>query len=64
MYRYKDYVFIYGDGKGKLYRGNHLLFKGNSQSGIFQFLHETNNALEVKQMFSKQLSGIKKIKKD
>jgi len=55
LYKYEDYVFIYDYGKGKLYRGNHLLFKGNSQSAISQFLHETNNALEVRQMFSKQL---------
>ena len=44
IHRYKDYVYIHNYGKGKLYKGNHLLFIGNAWSGILEFIHKTNNS--------------------
>ena len=55
VYEFKDYVYVHNYGEGKLYRGNHLIFKGNAWSGICQFLNATNNAPEVREMFKAQL---------
>ena len=55
VYQFKDYVYVHNQGKGKLYKGNHLIFKGNAWSGICQFLNSTNNAPEVREMFKAQL---------
>ncbi len=55
LHRYNEYVFVHDYGTSKLYRGEHLIFKGNAWSGILQFLQATNNAPEVRQMFRSQL---------
>lgn len=55
LHRYNEYVFVHDYGHAKLYKGDHLIFKGNAWSGILQFLTETNNAPEVRQMFRSQL---------
>ena len=43
-YRYKEYTFYHEYGKGKLFKGDTLLFKGNAWSGILQFINVSNNA--------------------
>ena len=55
VYEFKDYVYVHNHGKGKLYKGKQLIFKGNAWSGIIQFLNATNNAPEVREMFKAQL---------
>ncbi len=55
LYKYKDFVYDYDYGTGKLYRGNQLIFKGNGWSGILFFLSATKNAPEVRKMFKQQL---------
>ena len=55
VYEFKDYVYVHNYGEGKLYKGKHLIFKGNAWSGICQFLTYTNNAPEVRAMFKAQL---------
>jgi len=55
VYKYQDYTYVHDYGRGKLYKGDHLLFKGNAWSGILTFLQETNNAPEVQKMFQNQL---------
>ena len=62
VYEFKDYVYVHNYGEGKLYRGNHLIFKGNAWSGICQFLNATNNAPEVREMFKAQLEQREKPK--
>ena len=62
IHRYKDYVYIHNYGKGKLYKGNHLLFIGNAWSDILEFIHKTNNSQEVKDMFAKYFVQDKKTK--
>jgi len=47
----------------KLYKDRHLVFKGNSWSGIRIFLSETDNAPEVREMFKTQLGQRENIKK-
>jgi len=54
-YVYEDFVYDYDYGTGKLYKGNHLIFKGNGWSGILFFLSATKNAPEVRKMFQTQL---------
>ncbi len=54
-YVYKDFVYDYDYGTGKLYKGDHLIFKGNGWSGILFFLSATKNAPEVRAMFQQQL---------
>ena len=39
-----------------LYKDGLILFLGNSWSGILQFIQETDNAPEVKEMFKAQLA--------
>ena len=48
-------MYIHDYGKARLYKGNHLLCKGNAWSGILQFLEATDNAPEVREMFKQQL---------
>ena len=55
LHRYNEYVFVHDYGTAKLYKGDHLIFKGNAWSGILQFLTETDNAPEVRAMFRSQL---------
>ena len=55
LYKYKDFVYDYDYGTGKLYKGDRLIFKGNGWSGILFFLSATKNAPEVKAMFQQQL---------
>ena len=43
VYEYKDFVYIHDYGKARLYKGKHLLFKGNAWSGILMFLSNTNH---------------------
>ena len=62
VYEYNDFLYIHDYGKARLYKGNHLLFKGNAWSGIMQFLSETDNAPEVRAMFKAQLEQREKIK--
>ena len=54
-YRYKNFLFRNLDNKSVLYRDGLILFLGNSWSGILQFIQETDNAPEVKEMFRAQL---------
>jgi len=62
VYEFNDFLYIHDYGKARLYKGNHLLFKGNAWSGILQFLNETDNAPEVRAMFKAQLEQREKIK--
>jgi len=62
VYEYKDFVYIHEHGKARLYKGKHLLFKGNAWSGILMFLSNTNNAPEVREMFKAQLEQREKPK--
>ena len=62
VYEYKDFVYIHDYGKARLYKANHLLFKGNAWSGILMFLNHTDNAPEVRQMFKAQLEQREKPK--
>ena len=62
VYEFNDFLYIHDYGKARLYKGNHLLFKGNAWSGILQFLNETDNAPEVRAMFKAQLEHREKIK--
>ena len=43
VYKYKDFIYVHDYGKGKLYKGNHLLYKGNTWTGIGEFLKHTEN---------------------
>jgi len=61
-YVYKNFVYNNQDNKGTLYKDGKILFMGNSWSGIMQFLSETNNAPEVREMFKAQLEQREKIK--
>ena len=54
-YQYKNFLFRNLDNKSVLYKDGLILFLGNSWSGILQFIQETNNAPEVKEMFKAQL---------
>jgi|TARA_B100001094_G_scaffold178719_1_gene172853 hypothetical protein len=62
VYEYKDFVYIHDYGKARLYKANHLLFKGNAWSGILMFLSHTDNAPEVRKMFKAQLEQREKPK--
>lgn len=62
VYEYKDFVYIHDYGKARLYKANHLLFKGNAWSGILMFLSHTENAPEVRKMFKAQLEQREKPK--
>ena len=55
LYKFKDFVYDYDYGTGKLYKGDRLIFKGNGWSGILFFLSATKNAPEVRAMFQQQL---------
>lgn len=55
-YIHEDYVFEYDYNHGKLYKGDHLVFKGNGWSGIQFFLTLTNHAPEVQKLFHGQLT--------
>jgi len=55
VYRYNDFVYIHDYGKARLYKANHLLFKGNAWTGVLMFLSHTDNAPEVREMFKAQL---------
>ena len=54
-YQYKNFLFRNLDNKSVLYKDCFILFLGNSWSGILQFIQETDNAPEVKEMFKAQL---------
>ena len=54
-YQYKNFLFRNLDNKSVLYKDGLILFLGNSWSGILQFIQETDNAPEVKEMFKAQL---------
>ena len=62
VYKHNDFLYIHDYGKARLYKGNHLLFKGNAWSGILMFLQQTNNAPEVREMFKNQLEQREVIK--
>jgi hypothetical protein len=64
VYEYKDFVYIHDYGKARLYKANHLLFKGNAWSGILMFLSHTDNAPEVRKMFKAQLEQREKPKEE
>ena len=55
LYKFKDFVYDYDYGTGKLYKADRLIFKGNGWSGILFFLSATKNAPEVRAMFQQQL---------
>ena len=55
VYKYQDYTYVHDYGRGKLFKGDTLLFKGNAWSGILQFINITNNAPEVQEMFKTYL---------
>ena len=61
-YVYKNFLYTNLDNKGILYKDGKILFMGNSWSGILQYLHETNNAPEVREMFRAQLEQREVIK--
>jgi len=62
VYKHNNFLYIHDYGKARLYKGNHLLFKGNAWSGILMFLQQTNNAPEVREMFRNQLEQREKPK--
>ena len=62
QYVYKNLVYDNQNNKGILYKDGQILFMGNSWSGILQFLSETNNAPEVRDMFKAQLEQREVIK--
>lgn len=62
IHEFKKFTYIHEQGKAKLYKGNQLIFKGNSWSGILMFLQQTDNAPEVRQMFKAQLEQREQIK--
>lgn len=62
VYEFDDFVYVHDYGKARLYKGRHLIFKGNSWSGILMFLQETNNAPQVREMFKAQLEQREKPK--
>ena len=55
-YKYKDFVYFNDDAKGRLYKGNQLLYLGNAWTGIGEFLKHTENAPEVLEMFKNQIA--------
>ena len=55
-YQYKNFLFRNLNNKSVLYKDGFILFLGNSWSGILQFIQETDNAPEVKEMFKAQLA--------
>ena len=55
-YKYKDFVYLNDDAKGRLYKGNQLLYLGNAWTGIGEFLKHTENAPEVLEMFKNQIA--------
>ena len=55
-YKYKDFVYFNDDAKGRLYKGNQLLYLGNAWTGIGEFLKHTENAPEVQEMFKNQIA--------
>ena len=54
-YQYMNFLFRNLNNKSVLYKDGFILFLGNSWSGILQFIQETDNAPEVKEMFKAQL---------
>tara|TARA_B100001057_G_scaffold339100_1_gene339892 strand:+ start:142 stop:438 length:297 start_codon:yes stop_codon:yes gene_type:complete len=61
-YVYKNFLYKNLDNKGILYKDGKILFMGNSWSGILQYLRETDNAPEVREMFRAQLEQREVIK--
>ena len=61
-YQYDNFLFRNLDNKSILYKDGYIVFKGNSWSGILQFLSVTNNAPEVRDMFKAQLEQREVIK--
>tara|TARA_X000001036_G_scaffold437245_1_gene482161 strand:+ start:668 stop:1012 length:345 start_codon:yes stop_codon:yes gene_type:complete len=55
VYEYNNFVYIHDYGKARLYKGKHLIFKGNAWTGILMFLSHTDNAPEVREMFKAQI---------
>jgi hypothetical protein len=55
VYKYREFTYIHDYGKAKLYKGDHLIFKGNAWSGLLTFIQVTDNAPEVRKMFKSQL---------
>ena len=62
IHEFKQFTYVHEQGKSKLYKGNQLIFKGNSWSGILMFLQQTDNAPEVREMFKAQLEQREQIK--
>lgn len=62
LYEYENFKYVNQDNKGILYKDGRILFIGNSWSGIMQFLHHTNNAQAVRDMFKSQLEQREVIK--
>jgi hypothetical protein len=61
-YRYKNFLFRNLDNKSILYKDGYIRFMGNSWSGILQFIDESDNASEVKEMFKAQLETREQLK--
>ena len=61
-YVYSNLEYYNQNNKGILYKDGKILFMGNSWSGTMQFLRETNNAPEVREMFKAQLEQREKVK--
>tara|TARA_B100000900_G_scaffold348029_1_gene313545 strand:+ start:1195 stop:1491 length:297 start_codon:yes stop_codon:yes gene_type:complete len=53
---YDNCSIILDDGKGKVYRNDRLMFKGDGYVAIKFLLNFTNNAEAVKNKFNAQLS--------
>ena len=64
IYLYEDYKYIHDHGKGKLYKGNNLLYVGNAWTGIGQFLKHTDNAPEVQEMLKNQFAQREKYERN
>ena len=56
----RQYISLYYGPSA--YQGDHLIFLGNTWSAILQFLHVTNNAEEVRNMFHSQLNTREQVK--
>jgi len=55
VYTHGNFTFENRNNKSVLYKDGRILFLGNPWCGILEFLHATNNAPEVREMFKAQL---------
>ena len=53
--KFQNFIFEHNNNKGTLYNNGKIMFMGNAWSAILAFLHATNNAPEVREIFKAQL---------